>query len=117
MCTLSTPGPAVRLNIHANRSSLFADGMQVLQLEAELLDARNRPAKDEVIHCQVLGSLTLLGLENGRPDDLTPYSEPFRLSGESTLTAYFRAGTVPGPAVIRFRTDSGLSAERRMILR
>ena len=114
--TLSTPGTAVSLRIHTDRASLPADGMQVIQLEAELLDSRNRPAKDEVIRCQIVGDLTLLGLESGCPDDLTAYSEPFRMTREGSLTAYFRAGSVPGAAYIHFRTDSGLHAVRKIRL-
>ena len=114
--SLSTPGRAVRLRIRTDRSALTADGMQTVQMEAELLDEKDRPAGDEVIRCQVLGGLTLLGLENGRPDDLTAYSEPFRLSREGTLTAYFRAGQIPGTAYVHFATDSGLHASRKISL-
>lgn len=113
---LSTPGSAVSLRISADRTTLAADGMQVLQLEAELTDEAGQPAKDEVIHCQVLGDIVLLGLENGRPDDLTPYSESFRLTREGTLTAYFRAGTKPGIASVHLWTDSGLSTSLKIRL-
>ena len=113
---LSTPGTAVNLRLSAERTALAADGMQVLQLEAELTDGAGQPAKDEVIHCQVLGDIVLLGLENGLPDDLTPYSEAYRLTREGTLTAYFRAGTKPGTASVHLWTDSGLSASRKIRL-
>lgn len=114
--TLSTPEEAVQLRIRADRTALRADGLQVLQLEAALLDAADRPARDEVIRCQILGDLALMGLENGRPDDLTAYSEPFRLTREGTLTAYFRAGRAAGTASIHFRTDSGLHAVQKIRL-
>ena len=114
---LSTPGAAVRLRLRADRTALPADGTQVLQLEAELLDERGRPAEDEAVFCQVLGNLTLLGLENGQPDDLTPYSESFRMTREGTLTAYFRAGSVPGSASVHLRTaQSVLTAVQRIRL-
>ena len=113
---LTTPGPAVSLRISADRTTMAADGMQVLQLEAELTDGAGQPAKDEIIHCQVLGDLKLLGLENGRPDDLTPYSEAFRLTREGTLTAYFRAGTKPGTVSVHLWTDSGLHADVKIRL-
>ena len=114
--TLATPGPAVRLCVRAHRASLPADGMQVMQIEAELLDSRGNPATDEIIHCQILGDLTLLGLENGRADDLTAYREPFRLTREGTLTAYVRADRTPGSAAVHFRTDSGLHAALKIRL-
>ena len=114
--TLSTPGSAVRLDIRADRASLPADGTGIIRLEAVLADSRNRPARDERIHCQVRGDLALLGLENGRPDDLTAYSEPFRLTREGSLTVYLRAGTVPGTASVFLRTDSGLRAVKKIRL-
>ena len=113
---LSTPGPAVKLRVHADRVSLPADGTQVICLEAELLDERGRPALDEALFCQYLGSLSLMGLENGCPDDLTPYSESFRMTREGTLTAYFRTGLDPGPASVHFRTKSGLHAVQKFSL-
>ena len=113
---LSTPGTAVHLRIRAARHSMAADGMQVLQLEAELTDEHDRPAKDELIHCQVLGDITLLGLENGQPDDLTPYSASFRRTREGTLTLYVRAGKTGGTASVHVRTGSGLHASRTIRL-
>ena len=113
---LATPGAAAGIHIRADRRSLPADGMQVVQLEAELLDRLGRPARDEVIHCQVLGDLTLLSLENGRPDDLTAYSEAFRLTREGSLTAYLRAGTIPGAASVHLWTEGGLQAAQKIRL-
>ena len=114
--TLATPGSAATIIIRKERKALAADGMQVLKLEAVLLDEKWKPAEDETIHCQVLGDITLLGLENGQPDDLTAYSEHFRKTREGTLTAYIRAGTTPGTASVHFRTDSGLEAVQKIRL-
>ena len=54
--------------------------------------------------------MKLLGLENGLPDDLTPYAEPFRRTGEGVLTVYLRKGK-DAPALLHVWTDSGLSAD------
>ncbi len=113
---LATPGTAVRMIVRLSRAILAADGMQVVQADVELVDDRGNPARDELIRCQILGGLTLLGLENGQPDDLTAYSESFRRTRESTLTAYFRAGLIPGSAAVCFWTDRGLYAARRIRL-
>ena len=91
--------------------------MDITQAELRLLDAEGRPARDEIIHCQTLGDLKLLGLENGRPDDLTPYSEDWRCSREGTLTAYLRAGKIGRSALIHCWTDSGLEANLRIRLK
>ena len=105
---LATPGKACSLKWIRNASQ---PGEDVIQLEAVLLDQDGRPAQDEVIRCQVLGDVEILGMENGLPDDLTPYSEHFRTTGEGTLTVYLRKGKSEGKALVYARTDSGLEAE------
>ena len=108
---LATPGKACSLKWIRNASQ---PGENVIQLEAVLLDQDGRPAQDEIIRCQVLGDVEILGMENGLPDDLTPYSEHFRTTGEGTLTVYLRKGKSEGKALVYARTDSGLEAEYRM---
>ena len=105
---LATPGKACSLKCIRNASQ---PGEDVIQLEAVLLDKDGRPAQDEVIRCQALGDVEILGMENGLPDDLTPYSEHFRTTGEGTLTVYLRKGKSEGKALVYARTDSGLEAE------
>ena len=105
---LATPGKACSLKWIRNASQ---PGEDVIQLEAVLLDKDGRPAQDEVIRCQVLGDVEILGMENGLPDDLTPYTERFRTTGEGTLTVYLRKGKSEGKALVYARTDSGLEAE------
>ncbi len=108
---LSTPGKAARIRLEADRALLRADGRDVMQAEATLLDERGNPALDEEIRCQLLGDWILLGLENGLPDDLTPYSESFRRTKEGRLIVYLRAGTTAGYGLLHLRTASGLTAE------
>ena len=105
---LATPGKACSLKWIRNASQ---PGENVIQLEAVLLDQDGRPAQNEIIRCQVLGDVEILGMENGLPDDLTPYSEHFRTTGEGTLTVYLRKGKSEGKALVYARTDSGLEAE------
>ena len=108
---LSSPGKACTLRWIRNESQ---PGEDVIQLEAVLLDKDGQPAQDEVIRVQVLGDVKILGMENGLPDDLTPYTERFRTTGEGTLTVYLRKGKGEGKALVYARTDGGLEAEYRM---
>ena len=114
---LQTPGKAVSMTIEAGAKTLRADGADVLQAEIRLLNDQGTPAADETVFCQVLGDLTLLGLENGRPDDLTPYTEHRRLTREGTLTVYLRAGETPGKALLHCYTRSGLQTDLRLTLK
>ena len=109
--TLSTPGMAVKLEIAADRMELPADGLSVLQAEVLLADAQGNPALDEEIHVQLLGDLKLLGIENGLPDDLTPYTETYRRTKEGRLIVYIRAGSVSGAGLLHLWTASGLTAD------
>ena len=62
----------------------------------------------------MLGDITLLGLENGQCDDLTPYREGWRKTREGSLTAYVRAGRMKGEALVHLWTESGLSLDRKI---
>ncbi|MBR5110309.1 MAG: DUF4982 domain-containing protein [Clostridia bacterium] len=108
---LSSLRPAFSLLLSADTNLLPADGLSVLQVEILLTDENGQPARDEAVLCQPVGDITLLGIENGRPDDLTPYAENRRATLDGRAIAYLRAGTAPGKAVLNARTASGLQAE------
>jgi len=110
---LATPGKAVRITAEGE-TEMKADGMDVLQMDILLADGEGNPAADEILHCQVLGDITLLGLENGQCDDLTPYREGWRKTREGSLTAYVRAGRMKGEALVHLWTESGLSLDRKI---
>ena len=108
---LATPGKAQKIRISSGRQRMAADGTDTEQVTIELLDGNGNPAEDETVFCQTVGDCALLGLENGRPDDLTPYPEKHRLTREGTLTAYIRAGETRGGITLHVRTESGLRTE------
>jgi beta-galactosidase len=109
--SLSTVRAASRILVKTDAEALRADGQSVAQAEICLVDENGRPALDELLLCQPVGEITLLGIENGKPDDLTPYSENRRTTLNGRAIAYLRAGTVPGKAVFHVRAASGLEAE------
>ena len=108
--TLSTAKPAASIALNPDTTALRANGLDTNQVEITLLDEDGYPALDETVHCQIVGDMHLLGIENGRPDDLTPYAEPFRTSLDGRAVAYLRAGRVSGSATLHVWTDSGLCA-------
>ena len=109
--TLVTPGPAASIVLSPDTARVEADGQSVCQVEIALLDGQGRPALDEEIHCQPVGDCALLGIENGKPDDLTPYSENRRVTLDGRAIAYLRAGRLSGPVYLHVWTASGLRAE------
>lgn len=109
--TLCTVQPACALEWKAEQTVLTADGMDAAQVEIRLTDRDGRCALDEEIHVQIVGDMTLLGIENGRPDDLTPYTETYRTTLEGRAILYLRAGCTAGHATLHVWTRSGLRAE------
>ena len=106
---LATPGEAESLRlVRVNTEDPAPDAVQ---LEALLLDRQGNPAMDGILHCQALGDVRILGLENGLPDDLTPYAETFRTTREGSLTIYLSPGGKRDSARIHVYTDSGLTAD------
>ena len=107
---LSTAQAAASIELKPEKTELLANGLDTAQVEITLLDENGFPALDEAVHCQIVGDMRLLGIENGRPDDLTPYAEPFRTTLDGRAIAYLRAGCVSGSATLHVWTASGLSA-------
>jgi len=109
--TLCTTGKAAEIVLTADKAAFKADGLDVIQVEVELRDADgNRTAQDEVIKYQLLGDAVILGIENGIPVDLTPYSEKHRSTKQGRAIVYLRAGILPGDVTLHAYTMSGLNA-------
>ena len=101
---LVTAGEPARIVLDAGRP--VTDG--IAQIEVRLLDAEGRPAaQDAEIRYQVLGDAEILGIENGRPDDLTPYSSHTRRTCGSRAIVYLR---VNGSAALYAWGENGMQA-------
>ena len=109
---LCTTGKAASIVLTPDKTSFKADGLDVIQVEVELRDAQGRlTCKDEDVRYQVLGDAVILGIENGIPVDLTPYSEKHRSTKQGRAIVYLRAGTIPGEVLLRAYTLSGLKTD------
>lgn len=110
--TLCTTGPAANIVLTPDKDAFIADGLDVIQVEVSLLDSEGRlSAKDEDIRYQIVGDAEILGIENGIPDDLTPYAEKHRATKQGRAIVYLRAGTLPGEVTLYAYTRSGLRAQ------
>lgn len=108
---LRTPGPAAVLALMPDKTVLRADGQDIAQVEVSLLDAQGVPAANDVeITYQVLGDAAILGIENGKPDDLTLYSEHHRSTFHGRAILYLRAGVIPGEITLHAYTKTGIQA-------
>lgn len=109
---LCTPGAAEKIVLCPDKSVLPASGEAVAQIEVSLTDALGNlaAADDREVVYQLLGDGEILGIENGKHDDLTPYAARYRRTYRGRAIVYLRAGTVPGDLILYAYTKEGLSA-------
>ena len=91
---IATPDEPAALDLSIYHSSASVD-QTIVQVELTLKDRKGTVCAndDREFRCQLCGNGTLLGIENGKPDDLTPYNADYR-------TTYF------GKAIIYVRKSS-----------
>ena len=107
---LTSTGPATKIALTPDKLDMKADGQDIIQVEVTLLDEEGRIAAgfDEDIIWQITGDAVILGIENGHPADLTPYSDKHRKTRAGRAIVYVRAGTMPCPVTLYCYTKTGL---------
>ncbi len=95
---LHTPSAATELQLDCDQTMLQANGTDVAQVEVSLRDSAGHLAasKDAMVHYALVGEGEILGIENGSPIDLTPYSSQKRATWNGQAIVYIRAGEHPG---------------------
>ena len=94
---LRPAGKPASLALTCDRTSLPADGRAVAQLELALLDDAGNtvPDADLPVTLEIEGG-ELLGMDNGRSDDRTPWRSPVRATWRGLAYAVIRAPRSPG---------------------
>ncbi len=84
--TLCTPENAEEIAFEIYNSD------DCVQLEVAILDKNGNiaSADDKVIYYQIIGDGEILGIENGKPDDLTSYAENYRSTYNGKAIVYVR---------------------------
>ncbi len=89
-------GKASVIEMMPGSNHIKADGHDTVMIEVRVLDENGIPVSiDDEISYQILGDAEIIGIENGIPDDLTPYSEKKRRTKDGRAVLYIRAGTAP----------------------
>ncbi len=99
---LRPAGAPAALSVLADCTELPADGRSIVQLEIALKDAQGQTVPD----CDLPITLTveggdLLGMDNGRTDDQTPYRAGWRNTYGGLAYAIIRAPRQPGKMTLR----------------
>jgi len=113
---LATSGTAASIGLKSDVCCLVADGQAIAQVEVTLRDAQGHvaAAADEQVFYQVLGDAEIIGIENGKPDDLTPYAQRSRATFNGKALVYLRAGQMAGEVTLYAYTRTGLSAQCKL---
>lgn len=101
---LVSPKKADKLVLEAQKTD------DIIQVEVSLCDADGSlaSADDKCIYYQILGDGEILGIENGKPDDLTCYAEKYRSTFNGRAIVYIRAN---GKILLHAFTKDGMSAD------
>ena len=73
--------------------------------------SRVAAADDQVVFYQLVGDAEIIGIENGKPDDLTPYTERHRQTLDGRAIVYVRAGRMAEEITLLAYTRKGLKAK------
>ncbi len=84
---LCTPENAEKISF-----DIYENSEDCVQLEVAILDPKGNiaAADDKVIYYQLIGDGKILGIENGKPDDLTCYAENYRSTYNGKAIVYVR---------------------------
>ena len=80
-------------------------------------DGNIAAADDKTIYYQITGDAQIIGIENGKPDDLTPYCEKHRNTFRGRAIVYVRAGTIADEITLYAYTKDGLKAKTEILSR
>lgn len=116
---LCTPEKAKRIELLADKTEIKADGQDIVQVEVALLDKNGNIAADDdkTIYYQITGDAQILGIENGKPNDLTSYSEKYRQTFFGRAIVYIRAGTMTDDITLYAYTKDGVKANVSFVCR
>ncbi|MCH5197533.1 MAG: DUF4982 domain-containing protein [Oscillospiraceae bacterium] len=97
---------------------VLSDG-DIVHIEVSLEDKNGHiaSAEDKEVYYQLLGDAEILGIENGKPDDLTPYSEKFRTTYNGRALVYLRAGSLKGKIKLFAYAKCGIAGETELIIK
>lgn len=116
---IHTAGPAAKIELSADRSSLKADGKDLSFITIRIVDKDGNlvPDADNLLHVKVSGTTTLAATDNGYQADHTSFQSPDRTCWKGMALIIVRAGikqgnstvtvTAPGlpPAVLTLKTS------------
>jgi beta-galactosidase len=102
-----TTGPAASLRLTADRTTIDADGEDVVVLHVDALDSAGRavPIASDLVHFKVTGEGALIGVGNGDPNCHESDNEPRRSLFNGLAQAIVQASKTAGTITIEASTE------------
>jgi beta-galactosidase len=109
--TVRTAGAPARVALTADRSTITADGRDLVFVTADILDGSGVlvPTASNSVTFTVSGPGKIVGVDNGNAIDTTMYTSPTRNAFSGKVLAIVQSTGAPG-AITVTATSSGLSA-------
>jgi len=107
---VKTAGDPAKVKLSADRTSIQADGRDLLFVTADIQDADGVfvPTATNSVTFTVSGPATIAGVDNGDPTDTTSYTSPTRKAFSGKALVIVRSTGGPGSIVVT-ATSSGLT--------
>jgi beta-galactosidase len=108
---IRTAGAAARIALSADRTSINADGVDLVFVTGDVQDATGAivPTAENTVGFAVSGPGVLVGVDNGNPVDATSYKGMSKKAFSGKVLAIVRSNGSPGSIVVN-ATSSGLTA-------
>lgn len=108
---LQTAENASQINLHVDRQVLPADGYGVAHIELQLQDNQGRPVvlDEQTIQFDITGPVTVLGVDNGAPDNLQPYRAEQVTTAKGRPLLMLQSTLTPGEVTVT-ASSSGIKA-------
>ena len=112
-CQICTTYKPHKLVMHVDDRQLKADGQDIAHIEIQVVDNNGEMVylADDSVKLEIIGPGEILGIENGDPKDLEPYSSLSRKVYQGRQLVYVRATSTPGTIKITAQAENMLAGE------
>jgi len=103
---LQTAGKANRLVLTADRKMLRAGSQDLCYVQVEITDANGlrHPKADDLIHFEISGDASIVGVGNSNPVSTESYLQPQRKAWQGKCLVIIKAGKQPGKITLTARS-------------
>ncbi|WP_162923555.1 glycoside hydrolase family 2 TIM barrel-domain containing protein [Arachidicoccus soli] len=113
---LNTAGKPTQINLSADRKMIKADNEDLSYVTVDLVDKKGirNPNAENLVHFQIQGPGTIVGVGNANPVSVESYQLPERKAWQGRCLVIIKSGKHPGKIILK-ATSVGLNPEQLTI--